>query len=75
MKFLKVERLGKELDDVTLGVQKKGFLYKWRDKEISFASKWCLRYFVLQGNMLSYYADDKEHRPRRTFDLSKCFVR
>lgn len=70
-----VERLGKELDDVTQGVQKKGYLYKWRDREISFASKWCLRYFVLQGNTLSYYVDDKELRPRRTFDLSKCFVR
>lgn len=70
-----VERLGKELDNLTQGVQKKGYLYKWRDREITFASKWCLRYFVLQGNTFSYYVDDKELRPRRTFDLSKCFVR
>ena len=70
-----VESLCKELDDVTLGVQKKGYLYKWRDRDISFASKWSLRYFVLQGNKLSYYVDDKELKPRRTFDLSKCFVR
>ncbi len=70
-----VERLCYELDEVTRGVQKKGYLHKYRDREIYYASKWGLRYFVLQGNMLSYYGDDQERRPRRTIDLSKCFVR
>lgn len=70
-----VERLFLELDEVTLGVQKKGFLHKYRDREIYYASKWGLRYFVLQGNTLSYFADDQDRRPRRTIQLSKCFVR
>eukprot|EP00981_Chlorochromonas_danica_P016175 scaffold15944_cov248-Ochromonas_danica.AAC.9 len=70
-----VERLVRELDQHSMGVQKKGYLYKWREKEIYFAPKWGLRYFVLQGNQLSYYGDEDERRPRRTIDLSRCFVR
>jgi hypothetical protein len=70
-----VERLNAELDELTLGVQKKGCLYKWREREIFFAAKWGLRYFVLQGNRLSYYTSESENRPRRTIDLSNCFVR
>eukprot|EP01038_Epipyxis_sp_PR26KG_P005339 gene5339-7409_t len=70
-----VERLCAELDEATMGIQLKGYLYKWRDRVISYASKWGLRYFVLQGSKLSYFADDHEIRPRRTYDLSKCFVR
>ena len=70
-----VNRLCNELDEVTKGVLKRGYLYKWRDREISFASKWGLRYFILTGSSLSYFVDDREHRPRRTIDLSNCFVR
>ena len=33
------------------------------------------RYFVLQGKVISYYADEKDNRPRRTIDLSHCIVR
>ena len=51
------------------------FLYKWRDREISYAGKWGLRYFVLQGKTLSYFADEHDNRPRRTIDLSHCIVR
>ena len=70
-----VTRLCDELDEVTKGVLKRGYLYKWRDREISFASKWGLRYFILTGSSLSYFADDRDHRPRRTVDLRNCFVR
>lgn len=70
-----VERLVSELDQHSMGIQKKGYLNKWREREIYFAPKWGLRYFVLQGNKLSYYGDDHERRPRRTIDLSRCFVR
>ena len=48
-----------ELDEVTKGVMKRGYLNKWRDREISYASKWGLRYFVLKGNLLSYFMDDR----------------
>lgn len=34
-----------------------------------------LRYFVLQGQSLSYFSDDQEKRPRRTIDLAGCIVR
>ncbi len=70
-----VERLNSELDEATLGVQKKGYLYKWREREIYYAAKWGLRYFVLQGNKISYFGNDHENRPRRTIDLSNCYVR
>lgn len=70
-----VERLCNELDTVSMGVQKSGYLYKWREREIYFASKWGLRYFVLHKNQLSYYGDEHERRPRRTIDLSKCVVK
>lgn len=33
------------------------------------------RYFVLQGKVISYYADERDNRPRRTIDLSHCVVR
>ena len=33
------------------------------------------RYFVLQGKTISYYADERDNRPRRTIDLSHCIVR
>ena len=33
------------------------------------------RYFVLQGKVISYYADERDNRPRRTIDLSNCVVR
>ena len=49
-----VERLYKDLDEVTEGVIKKGYLYKWRERELTFASRWNTRYFVLQGACLLY---------------------
>lgn len=53
-----IERLHQELDSITSGIHIKGYLYKWRDREITFASKWGLRYFVLQGKsrVLSYFS-------------------
>ena len=70
-----VSRLSEELDSATNSVIKRGYLHKWRDREISFASKWGLRYFVLQGSQLSYFGDASEHRARRTYDLSSCVVK
>ena len=71
----RVLQLCDELNEATKGVLKRGSLYKWRDREISFASKWALRFFVLTGNSLSYFIDDREQRPRRTIDLTNCVVR
>lgn len=68
-------RLVRELDEVTGGVLKRGYMYKWREREISFASKWSLRYFVLQGRSLSYYIDDRDQKPRRTIDLTDCVLK
>lgn len=70
-----IERLYLELEEQTNGILKRGYLYKWRDREISFASKWGLRYFTLQGHILSYYLDDKDPRPRSTVNLSNCTIR
>jgi hypothetical protein len=70
-----VERLNSELDEATFGVQKKGYLYKWREREIYYAAKWGLRYFMLQGSKISYYGNDHDNRPRRTIDLTNCYVR
>lgn len=70
-----VSRLCEELDEATQGVLKRGYLYKFRDIELSYASKWSLRYFVLKGTNLSYYVDERDNRPRKTIDLSNCLVR
>jgi len=70
-----VSRLAEELETATTAVIKRGYLHKWRDREISFASKWGLRYFTLQGSTLSYFGDAHEQRPRRTYDLSQCVVK
>lgn len=70
-----VKKLCTELDALTKGVQKKGYLYKWREREIYYAPRWGVRYFILQGNQLSYYGDEQEQRPRRTVDLTNCYVR
>lgn len=71
-----VSRLCGILGEVTKGNLKRGYLYKWREREMSFASKWGLRYFELKGNSLSYFEDDSEsRRPRRTIDLSNCVIK
>ncbi len=70
-----VERLCEELETATNNVVKRGYLFKWRDKEIAWATRWGLRYFTLQGSSLSYYTDESEKRPHRTIDLSRCVVR
>lgn len=70
-----IQRLNAEIDEISKGVVKRGYLHKFRDREISYASRWGLRYFVLQGKCLSYYIDDRDLRPRRTIDLSGCIVR
>ena len=75
--LLEVEnkRLNSELEASCGSVIKRGYLYKLRDREISFANRWGLRYFVLQGSTISYFGDVQDQRPRRTFDLSNCIVR
>jgi len=70
-----VSRLCSELDEATQGVMKRGYLHKFRDRELSYASKWGLRYFVLKGKNLSYYVDDRDNRPRKTIDLTNCLIR
>jgi diacylglycerol O-acyltransferase-1 len=69
-----VERLCEELNVATQNVMKKGYLFKLRERDISWSSKWNLRYFTLNGNFLSYFGDEKDLRPRRTIDLSSCVI-
>ena len=70
-----VNRLVEELDNATQAVVKRGHLFKWREKEFAWATRWGKRYFTLQGSTLSYFGEESEKRPRRTIDLSKCVVR
>ena len=70
----KITQLYDELEEATQGVLQRGYLYKWRDRDIPYASKWGLRYFCLRGNTLSYYADERESRPRRTYDMTKSMT-
>lgn len=70
-----VTRLCTQLEEATSGISYKGYLYKWREKEIFYASKWGMRYFTLQGNKLCYYGSEYENRPRRTIMLKNCFVK
>jgi hypothetical protein len=69
-----VRSLKAEIKEVTGGILKRGHLYKWKDRVMSFASKWSLRYFVLQGSTLSYYSDEEDRHPRQTIDLTDCIV-
>eukprot|EP01041_Mallomonas_annulata_P004054 gene4054-8061_t len=73
---IEVNRLCAELDELTKGTLKRGYLFKWREREMSFASKWGLRFFELKGSSLSYFEDDNStRRPIRTIDLSHCIIR
>ena len=63
-----------ELQDATTGIILRGSLFKWRDRTISFASSWGLRYFVLQGSILSYFGDESDRHPRKTIDLTGCII-
>jgi len=54
---IEVTTLCAELDELTKGIVKRGYLYKWRDREISYASKWGLRYFELKGTRYESYHD------------------
>jgi hypothetical protein len=69
-----IRALTAELEDATTGVLMRGSLFKWRDRSISFASSWGLRYFVLQGNKLSYFGDEHERHPRKTVELNDCII-
>ena len=35
-----IQRLNRQLDETTNGIHMRGYLHKYRDREISFASKW-----------------------------------
>lgn len=66
--------LSSELEEATTGILKRGHLFKWRERSISFASNWGLRYFTLQGHVLSYFNDEKDRHPRKTIDMTNCFI-
>jgi diacylglycerol O-acyltransferase-1 len=70
-----VSRLCGQLTEATEGILRRGYLHMWRDRTISYASRWGLRYFALQGSQLSYYQDEEDKRPRKTIDLTDCIVR
>lgn len=70
-----ISRLNIELDESRQGIVKRGYLFKWRDREISYASKWGLRYFILSGKLMSYFNDEKSTRALKTIDLSRCVVK
>jgi diacylglycerol O-acyltransferase-1 len=69
-----VTRLCGELDEISKGVLKRGYLHKQRERNISFSSNWGLRYFELIGATLSYFQDDRDRRPRRSINVSECTV-
>lgn len=68
-------RLCDQLNEATQGILKRGYLHLWRDRTISYASRWGLRYFVLQGSSLSYFQDEDDKRPRKTVNITDCVVR
>ena len=70
-----IYRLCEQLHEATEGILKRGYLYMWRDRSISYASRWGLRYFVLQGSILSYFQVEGDKRPRKTIDLKECSIR
>lgn len=70
-----INRLCEQLNEATVGILKRGYLHMWRDRTISYASRWGLRYFVLQGSLLSYYHDEDDKRPRKTLDIADCVIR
>jgi hypothetical protein len=69
-----VRKLKDELKEATTGIIMRGSLWKWKDNVMTFASKWGLRYFILHGTLLSYYHDETDNHPRKTFDLKECVI-
>lgn len=49
-----VDRLCRELDEATGGVNKRGYLNKYRVRENIIGTKWVKRFFVLSGSSLRY---------------------
>jgi hypothetical protein len=69
-----VRKLKDELKETTTGIIMRGSLWKWKDHVMTFASKWGLRYFILHGTIMSYYNDETDTHPRKTFDLKECVI-
>ncbi|XP_063051004.1 rho GTPase-activating protein 25 isoform X2 [Engraulis encrasicolus] len=46
----------------------------WLKKQRSIVKNWQLRYFVLRGNILTYYKDDRESTSQGTIPLWSCQV-
>lgn len=62
---------------LTTSISKKGYLFKWMDREIGWGgTKWALRFVTLDGGRLSYFGSHTETTaPRYVLNLKGCAVR
>jgi len=67
---------GSEIAVPLLAPQKRGYLFRWLDRSISWTgSKWDLRFVTLEHGKLAYYGNHTETSPRYVLSLRGCAVR
>jgi diacylglycerol O-acyltransferase 1 len=55
---------------------KRGYLFRWMDREIGWSgTKWALRFVALEGGRISYYGTHTDTSPRYVLTLTGCAVR
>jgi hypothetical protein len=61
---------------VTRPTGKRGYLFRWMDREIGWSgTKWALRFVALEGGRVSYYGTHTDTSPRYVLTLTGCAVR
>lgn len=76
-----LSQLKNQMNDLSNSILLRGYLYKWKDNVMTFGTKWSLKYFILNGNLLNYYhstggshAESYEQQPIRTINLKNCVI-
>jgi len=70
---LKNELMDAKSEELT----KKGYLFKWRDRQLPVlgGAKWAKKFFILEGSSLKYFETENDVRPSRVISLKKnCIV-
>jgi hypothetical protein len=75
---LLIKQLRNEINDLSNSILLRGYLYKWKDNVMTFGTKWSLKYFILNGNILNYYHNEAheeyQQQPVKTINLKNCMI-
>jgi hypothetical protein len=75
---LLIKQLKNEINDLSNSILLRGYLFKWKDNVMTFGTKWSLKYFILNGNILNYYHNESheqyQQQPVKTINLKNCMI-